>query len=190
VLRASDAHSGSIKGGMGKLPAMPPPPYIDPEPGGGCTTSSGCAAAPGLAARVVPLAEAVDASARVADAPLPEDDAAAAEVSPLDGAADDRVLASPDVRAAAELPYATTLLTSPAQDGSDPPVGASARHEETARALPRAGSGALIVRLQPGSDSARAAQACWACVEGVTRKHGRGRKRRRANEWGSACITQ
>ena len=160
--RASDAHAGSIRGGMGKLPAMPLPPYIDPEPGGGCRTSSGCAATPGLAARIAPLAEAANGSMRVADTPLADEDAAETLGMP-DGAAADVLLVCPGDRAAAELPYSTTLLTSPAQGGSDP-VGASARHE-TARAPPRDGSGALSARLQLGSDSATAAQACWACVD-------------------------
>ena len=148
---------------MGKLPAMPLPPYIEPEPGGGCTTSSGCAAAPGPAARIAPLAEAAaDASAWVADTPLPEADAAEA-LGALDVAAAAVLLVCPGDGAAPGSPYATTLLTSPAQDGSVP-VGASARHE-TARAPLRDGSGALTARLQLDSDSASAAQACWACVE-------------------------
>ena len=173
-----------MRGGIGKLPAMPPPPNIGPELGGGGTIISGCAAAPAAATRVALLAVADDASGRVGKPPLAEDCAAAA-LWAADAAAADSLLVSPDGRAAAGLPYETKLLTSPDKGGSDP-VGRSARHE-TERAALSEGRGALTARLQLGSDSATRAHACWACVEawhasmhGVT-------GRRWANGWRSSC---
>ena len=108
--RASDAQLGRISGGMGKLPAMPPPPYTGPVLGGGRRTSC-CAAAPAAAAScsaVASLDRADEASACVAaaawdepgsDAPSAEAAACATAVGGLDAGED-----ASDAAAEAALP--------------------------------------------------------------------------------------